>query len=339
LLTGLPAVLLSKQRASEGNVSKQRTIVIVGATGAQGGGLARAILEDRERRFRARALTRNPQSGQAQALERLGAEIVEADLDDGKSLEHAFEGSYGAYCVTNFWEHLSPERELAQAANLAEAATRTGLEHVVWSTLEDTRDRVPLDDERMPTLMGRYKVPHFDAKGEANEAFTARGVPTTFLLSSFYWENFINLGAGPARGADRKLALALPMGDAKLPGIAVDDIGRCAFGIFAQGREYVGRTVGVAGEHLTGSAMATAFSRALGEDVRYDAVPPEVYRGLGFPGAEDLGNMYQFMHDFNDDFCGARDTQLSRRLNPALQDFDTWLQRNKARIPVTARPA
>ncbi|HET6629724.1 MAG TPA: NmrA/HSCARG family protein [Woeseiaceae bacterium] len=320
-------------------MSKQKTIAIVGAAGAQGGGLARAILEDRERRFRARALTRDPQGDKARALRQLGAEIVAADLDDGASLERAFEGSYGAYCVTNFWEHLSPEHELAQAANMAEAAKRTGLEHVIWSTLEDTRDWVPLDDDRMPTLMGRYKVPHFDAKGEANETFTARGVPTTFLLASFYWENFINLGAGPARGADRKLALALPLGDAKLPGIAAADIGKCAFGIFAQGGEYVGRTVGIAGEHLTGAAMAAAFGRVLGEDVRYDAVPPEVYRGLGFPGAEDLGNMYQFMHDFNEYFCGARDTELSRRLNPALQDFDTWLAGNKARIPVTARPA
>lgn len=320
-------------------MSKQRTIVIVGATGAQGGGLARAILEDPERRFRARALTRNPQSDQAVALQRLGAEIVNADLDEGKSLERAFTGAYGAYCVTSFWEHFSPERELAQAANLAEAAKRTALEHVIWSTLEDTRDRVPLDDERMPTLMGRYKVPHFDAKGEANEAFSARGVPTTFLLTSYYWENFINLGAGPVRGADRKLALAMPMGDAKLPGISVSDIGRCAFGIFAHGLEYVGLTVGIAGEHVTGAAMATAFGRALGEDVRYDAVPPEVYRGLGFPGAEDLGNMYQFMHDFNEEFCGARDVQHSRRLNPDLQDFRTWLARNGSRVPVTARPA
>ena len=131
----------------------------------------------------------------------------------------------------------------------------------------------------------------------------------------------------------------MPLGEAKLPGISVDDIGRCAFGIFAQGRDYVGQTLGIAGEHLTGAAMAAALSRALGEDVRYDAVPPEVYRGLGFPGAEDLGNMFQFMHDFNEYFCSARDPRLARRLNPELQDFDTWLARNKARIPVTARPA
>ncbi len=320
-------------------MSKQDIIAVVGATGGQGGGLVRAIIEDSERRFRARALTRDPRSDKAGALRRLGAEVVEADLDDGDSVQRAFEGAYGAYCVTNFFEHSSPGRELAQAANMAEASRRAGLEHVIWSTLEDTREWVPLHDDRLPTLMDRYKVPHFDAKGEANKAFTAREVPVTFLLTSYYWENFINLGAGPQRGADRKLSLAMPLGAAKLPGISVDDIGRCAFGIFAGGGDYVGRTVGIAGEHLTGAELAAAFSRALGEDVRYDAVPPEAYRRLGFPGAEDLGNMYQFMHDFNEYFCGARDTALARRLNPALQDFTTWLAQNKARIPVTARPA
>ena len=115
-------------------------------------------------------------------------------------MKKAFAGAYGAFCVTNFWEHFSPEKELAQATNMARAAKEAGLEHVIWSTLEDTRQWVPLSDNRMPTLMGKYKVPHLDAKGEANHVFTEMGVPTTLLLTSFYWDNFIHFGMGPRGG-------------------------------------------------------------------------------------------------------------------------------------------
>jgi uncharacterized protein YbjT (DUF2867 family) len=306
---------------------------VVGATGAQGGGLVRAILDDPGGGFRPRALTRDPASPKALELGRIGAEVVGADLDDAASLERAFRGAYGAYCVTNFWEHFSPERELAQAANLADAARRAGLRHVVWSTLEDTRRWVPLEDERMPTLQGRYKVPHFDAKGEADRLFADSGVPTTFLLTSFYWDNLTGPGLGPKRGADGVLALVLPMGGEKLPGIAAEDIGRCAYGIFKAGPDLAGRTIGVAGEHLTGAEMAQALGRALGEEVRYAEVSPEAYRGLGFPGADDLGNMFQFKRDFNADYRRARDPAAARRLNPGLQTFDAWLARNADRIP------
>ena len=313
---------------------EKRTIAVVGATGAQGGGLARAILQDADGPFRARALTRKPDSDKAAQLERLGAEVVEADLDDVASLKRAFAGAYGAYCVTNYWEHFSPEKELAQAANMAEAAKNAGLEHVIWSTLEDTRKWVPLDDDRMPTLMGKYKVPHFDAKGEANGLFTEHGVPTTFLLTSFYWDNFIHFGSGPKPGPDGVLAITMPMGDKKLPAIAVEDIGKCAYGILRRGRDLVGQTVGIAGEHLTGAQMAASLTNALGQEVRYNDVPPDVFRGFDFPGAEDLGNMFQFKRDFTDYYCGVRDLDEARKLNPELQTLDAWLERNKDKIPL-----
>jgi uncharacterized protein YbjT (DUF2867 family) len=259
---------------------------------------------------------------------------VTADVDDIESLKRAFQGAYGAYCVTFFWAHFSPEKELVNATAMAEAAKHTGVQHVIWSTLEDTRRWVPLSDNRMPTLMGKYKVPHFDAKGEADHVFPSLGVPTTFLLTSFYWDNFIYFGMGPKKGPDGKLAITLPMGDKKLPGIAAEDIGRCAHGVFKKGRELIGKTVGIAGEHLTGAEMAAAFSRVLGKEVGYNAVPPEVYRSFGFPGAEDLGNMFQFKRDFEEYFCGARYLAVARSLNPSLQTFEQWLDQNKNRIPL-----
>ena len=315
----------------------KKIIAVMGATGAQGGGLVRAILSDASGGFAARAITRDVQSDKARELAELGAEVVAADVDNVESLKKAFRGAYGAFCVTFFWDHFSPEKELAQAGALAQAAKHTGLDHVIWSTLEDTREWVPLSDNRMPTLMGKYKVPHFDAKGEANRLFTDLGVPTTFLLTSFYWDNLINFGMGPKRGADGELAITMPMGDKKLPGIAAEDIGRCAYGIFKKGRELAGQTVGIAGEHLTGREMAASLTRALGQTVRYNEVTPEAYRAFGFPGAEDLGNMFQFKRDFERVFCGARNLETSRALNPALQTFDQWLARNKNRIPIEER--
>ena len=322
------------QNQERAMASDKKIIAVLGATGAQGGGLVRAILSDPSGGFAARAITRDVRSEKAQELARLGAEVVAGDVDDPASLDRAFAGAYGAFCITFFWAHFSPEKELAEAAAMAKAARKAGLKHVIWSTLEDTRERVPLSDTRMPTLQGKYKVPHFDAKGEANRLFTEAGVPTTFLRTSFYWDNLIHFGMGPKKGPDGALAFTMPMGDKKLPGIAAEDIGRTAYGIFKEGPVHVGKTIGVAGEHLTGTQMAAALSRALGRDVRYNAVTPEAYRSFGFPGAEDLGNMFQYKQEFEAEFCAARPLDVARRLNPGLQTFDAWLARNKGRIPM-----
>jgi len=315
-------------------VADKKIIAVMGATGAQGGGLVRAILMDKSGLFAARALTRDVKADQGRTLAAQGAEVVAADLDDLESLKRAFAGAHGAYCVTFFWAHFSPEKEIAGARAMAQAARHAGVQHAIWSTFEDTRKWIPLSDDRMPTLMGKYKVPHFDSKAEANAAFTELGVPTTFLLTSFYWENLIAFGMGPRKGSDGKLVFTLPMGDKKLPGMTAEDIGKCAYGIFQRGSEFIGKTVGVAGEHLTGTQMAASLAKALGQEVRYNSVTPDAYRSLGFPGAEDLGNMFQFKRDFEKDYCGARNLDVARALNPALQTFDQWLAQNKSRIPL-----
>ncbi|HQY36765.1 MAG TPA: NmrA family NAD(P)-binding protein [Pseudomonadota bacterium] len=315
-------------------MAERRIIAVAGATGAQGGGLVRAILADPGGGFGVRAITRDPKSPAAAALAAQGAEVVAADIGDEAALTEALRGVHGAYFVTFFWAHFSPEREKAEVAAMAAAAKAAGVKHAIWSTLEDSRRWIPLDDTRMPTLMGHYKVPHFDAKGESNARFTELGVPTTFLHTSFYWDNLIHFGMGPKPGPDGKLAFTLPMGERKLPGIAAEDIGKCAYGIFRAGAAYVGRSLGIAGGHLTGAQMAASLSKALAQEVRYNAITPAAFRAFGFPGADDLGNMFQFNHDFADEFCKARDIDESRRLNPALLDFDAWLAQNKARIPL-----
>lgn len=313
---------------------EKKIIAVIGATGAQGGGLVRAILNDKKGPFAARVITRDPKSDKAKAFADEGAEVVAGDVDDIKSLKKAFTGAHGAFCVTFFWAHMKPELELKQARNMAQAAKDAGVHHVIWSTLEDTRKSIPLSDNRMPTLMGKYKVPHFDAKGEADGIFTELGVPTTFLVTSFYWDNFIHFGMGPKKGADGKLAITLPMGTKKLPSIAAEDIGKAAYAIFERGDEMIGKTIGVAGGHLTGAQMAKSLTKALGQEVKYNAVTPEQFRGFGFPGADDLGNMFQFNSEFEQDCCDARSISETKSLNPELQTFDRWLSQNKSRIPL-----
>jgi uncharacterized protein YbjT (DUF2867 family) len=313
-------------------MADQKIIAVFGATGAQGGGLVRAILRDPQTDFTARAITRDVNSEKAKALAKMGAEVVSADIDNPETVKKALDGAYGAYCVTFFWAHFSPEKEMAEVQTMATAAKSAGLKHVIWSTLEDTRKWSPLSDSRIPTLHGKYKVPHFDGKGESNHFFIDAGVPTTILVTSFYWDNFVSFGMGPQKGPDGKLAITLPMDDKRLPGIAAEDIGKCAYGIFKRGNEFIGKTVGIAGEHLTGAQMAAGFSELLGQEVRYNAISPDVYRSLGFPGADDLGNMFQFKRDFNEYFCGARDIGFSKSINPELQDFKTWLRNHKSAI-------
>ncbi len=225
-------------------------------------------------------------------------------------------------------------------SNMARAAKAAGVQHVIWSTLEDTRKWVPLSDNRMPTLQGKYKVPHFDAKGEINHVFTDAGLPVTFLNTSFYWDNAYMFGMGPAKQADGSYTITFPMGDKRMSGMATEDIGKCAYGIFKKGKEYIGKTVGIAGEHLTGAQMAEKYSKGLGINCKYNEVTPDAYRGFGFPGAEDLGNMFQVYRDFEKEFTAARSLDVSRSLNPELQNFDQWLAKNKSKLyPVEAKGA
>ncbi|WP_303311669.1 NmrA/HSCARG family protein [Hymenobacter sp. BT730] len=315
-------------------MADKKIIVVFGATGAQGGGLARAILNDPSSEFGVRAVTRHPESDKAQKLASLGAEVVTADIDNPESLRKALQGAYGAYCVTFFWDHYSPEREVAEARNMAEAAKAAGLQHVIWSTLEDTRRFVPLTDNRMPTLQGKYKVPHFDGKGQADQYFRDLGVPTTFLITSFYWENLLYFGMGPKPGPGGELAITFPMGDKKLSGMAAEDIGKCAYGIFKKGKELIGKTIGIAGEHITCQQMAASLSKALGRKVVYHHITPDTYRNFGFPGADDLGNMFQFYHDFADQVAKTRDLKFARELNPDLQTFDDWVAKNAAKLQI-----
>jgi uncharacterized protein YbjT (DUF2867 family) len=319
-------------------MADKKIIAVVGATGAQGGGLARAILADPNGGFALRAITRDTSKDKAKALAAAGAEVVSADLDNVESLKKAFAGAHGVFGITNFWEHFSAEKEKAQAKNIAEAAKAAGVKHVIWSTLEDTRQFMSPDDKRMPFLQEKYRVPHFDAKAEANAFFS--GVPSTMLVTSFYWDNLYMFQLAPKKDDSGQYAWAFPMGNEKLAGIAAEDIGKCAYGIFKAGSQYIGKTVGIAGEFLTIDQMGQTLSKNLGlGPVKYNAVEPDVYRSWGFPGADEMGNMFQADRDFAKQMMANRNLDEARRLNPALQTFDQFVTGKKTQILAAANPA
>jgi uncharacterized protein YbjT (DUF2867 family) len=308
-----------------------KIIAVVGATGAQGGGLCDAILNDPKGGFACRAITRDPSKDRARALAGRGADVVRADIDDADSLRAAFAGAYGIYCVTNFWEHFSAEKEKQQAKNLADAARASGAAHVIWSTLEDTRALMSPDDTRMPMLQTHYRVPHFDAKAEADAYFA--GIPTTFLVTSFYWDNLYAFGVAPRKGTDGSYGWALPMSDKRLAGIAAEDIGKVAYGIFKAGTKYVGKTVGIASEFLTISQMSEKLARAKGiPSITHHDVSADDYRAFGFPGADEMGNMMQVYRDFEAEVVGRRDPAVARELAGSILTFDQFLEKYKDRI-------
>lgn len=305
-----------------------KIIAVCGATGAQGGGLMEAILSDPNGGFVARAITREPSKAMAQALAARGAEVVQAELDDVESLKRAFAGAHAVYGVTAFWDYFSAAREQSQAKNIADAARQADVEHVIWSTLEDTRDYMQADDTRMPILQAKYRVPHMDGKDEANAFF--QGVPTTFLVTTFYWDNFYAVGLGPRKGADGQYEWALPVGNSKVVGIAVEDIGRAAYGIFKAGTPYIGKTVGICGEALTAPEMAAKITEVTGlGPIRYNAVTPDEFRAANTKETDEMGNMFQVFRDFPGEFQAKRSAEVARQLNPQLQSFDQFLAKHK----------
>nr|WP_296066921.1 NmrA/HSCARG family protein [uncultured Actinoplanes sp.] len=318
-------------------MSDKKIIAVLGSTGSQGGGLVRAILDDPDGPFAVRAITRNAGSAKAQEYAARGAEVVEADLDDEASVKAAFDGAYGAYIVTNFWDQLTPEeeavrtrsqREKEQARNAARAAKAAGLRHVVWSTLEDTRPHFEHLGSELPDLEHGYKVPHFDVKGEANAYFLELGVPTTFLETTFYYESFLQ-GQGPRRDQNGRLTLTLPMGGSVFAMVASEDIGRTAYGIFQAGPRFIGRTVGLAGAHATGDELAELFGKVLGEKVVYAPITHDQMRAADWALAKEIGNMFQFYTEAADTFIGNRDLDLVRSINPRLKPLDEWLAEHR----------
>ena len=261
------------------------------------------------------------------ALQKAGAEVVKFDMDDASTHGPALQGAYGVFAVTNYWEHLSTEKEKAQAKSIADAAKAAGVKHIIWSTLEGTNaffDSLP-ESER-PNKLGKYYVPHFDAKHESNAYFPPH--ITTKLYASFYLENFITFGMV------KDGVLCINMGDSPLPVIAADDIGKCAYEIFKEGHKYMGKNVYIAGDVMTCDDLMEVARDVTGKEFEYQPVDRETYASFDFPGADDLANMFYF-YVKSKEYVKNRDHKAG---GPKLQSAQDWFKRNAEAMSELAKP-
>lgn len=321
-----------------------KTIAIMGATGLQGGAVLEAFHElklngNNEEQYFIRGITRDSTSPKAEKVKHLVDEIFQADADDEESMVKAFDGCYGAFIVTNYFEDFDTRHEIKTTKNIQVAAKKAGLKHVVLSTLDDTRKIIEKSDNKdswkvLDEEMGMY-VPHFDGKGMAAEDF-CKDVPTTKLLTTMYMESFINYGMGPSRQTeDGPYGITFPMGDSKLSLVSLRDIGRCACAILRDPTK-IGTTQGITSEALTCEEVAATFEEVCGFPVKYNSVPRDVYASFGFPGAEDLANMFRFFQEFENHMLTSRhvDDDLLASIGGPTDKFEAWVRaRRDAFIP------
>lgn len=287
-------------------------MVVFGATGAQGGSVARTLLDDGT--FRVRVVSRNPEQKAAKELKLQGAEVVQGDQDDQASMELALTGAYATFIVTNYWENCSQEQEVKQGKLLADLAKRLGLHYVVYSGLENIRK----------LTAGRLAAGHFDGKGEVEEYFRDIGVPMTSVRLPCYFENLLSYFL-PQRAEDgKKYLLDLPMGDVPMDGMAVSDLGPVVLSLLKKPEEYVGQNIGLSTCRHTAEEYATLLTKHTGKTVHHAKTTPEDYEKLGFCGARDLANMFRF-YTLKPD----RNIELTLRLNPKAQTLDQWLEQHK----------
>jgi uncharacterized protein YbjT (DUF2867 family) len=299
-------------------------IVVIGATGLQGGAVARALVANGK--FDVCGVVRNTNSDEAMELTKLGVELIPADLDDLDSLKLAFKGAYGAFFVTDYWEHLSPDKEIQQIKNLAEAGKSAGLRLVVNSALEDTRNIIKPGSMRKTRL--DYYVPHFDAKGSCME-YVESHVPTIHLLTSGYYENFLNAGMRPELDNKGRLSISLPLAQAKCCLVAVEDIGKFAAKLFER-PDLIGQKLGIASQILNMDQVVNAFAKVFGKMFVYHDIELEKLALCDFPGADDLANMYQFLRDYSDICIQHRDMDTTKKILSDPKPLTTWLSEHKS---------
>jgi len=288
------------------------TILVTGATGAQGGSVARALLNTN--RYNIRCLTRNIHSHQALALRLAGAELVAGDLDDKDSLMAAMKDCYGVFGVTNFWEHF--EKEFRQGQNLIDAVAASGIGHFIFSGLPGY----------LELAGGQFPVPHCDIKAALENYTRSLDIPASFVHIAFYYENFFSFFP-PQKKDDGCFYFGFPQGDTRLAMASVDDIGPVVTQLFDCPGIYLHRTVGVVGEDRPCREYAAIMSRVLGVTVRYHHIQRDIYSSFSFPGAEELANMFEVQRLYIPQ--RSADLMESYCIHPGMQSLESWLVRHK----------
>ena len=274
----------------------QRTILVAGATGRQGGATVRALLE---RGYSVRALTRHPESERAKKLAAAGVEVVKGDLGDPASLRAAVKGVQGVFSVTDFWEH-GHDKEIAHGKNLADAAQAAGVKHFVYSSVGGA--------DRART------VGHFESKWQVEQHLKTLSMPWTVLRPVSFMENW-----DPAELAGGKLQSPLSP-TTHLQQISVDDIGRFAAEAFDHPDEWAGKTVEIAGDDRSMADIAAALGKALGRQVDYVQIP---WADFEKAAPAEITAMFKWFEadGYHADVAGLR------ARHPFLTSFDAYLQR------------
>lgn len=299
----------------------KKLILVTGATGAQGGGVARALLQTGE--FAVRILTRNASSANALALQKLGAEVAVGDMSDVLGLEAAMEGCYGVFGVTDYNEHRKKEYSLGM--NLVEAVAVSGIQHFVFHTMPDYS----------ALSGGEFEVPQCDIKADLKGYSQELRLRATYLQVSFYYENFLN--RFPLRQDQfGTFQFGFPQGHTRLAMVSVEDVGHLVAAIFSKPEAYLGRTVTAVGEDHRCSVYAETMSRVLEIPVQYNYIPRDLYRCFGMPDAEEWANIFEVQRLYIPN--RSKELEECYRLHPAMQSFESWLARNKERF-VTALQA
>ncbi|KAM4626872.1 uncharacterized protein O3C94_019842 [Discoglossus pictus] len=289
----------------------KKIIAVFGATGAQGGSVVNALLE--KPNYIVRAVTRDVKKPAAVALQKRGAEVVQGNLNNKNDIENILKGAHGAFVVTNFWDDFSKDNEVAQGKLVADVAKSLNVKHVVYSGLEDVKKLTG----------GKLEVLHFDGKGEVEEYFWKIGVPMTSVRMAFYFENFITM-MKPVKATDGDYYnLYLPMKDIPMDGMSVADIGPVVSSLFCGPDHYIGKAIGLSSERLTAEQYAEKLSKHIGKTIKAKTSAEE-YESLGFPGVQEMVNMFRFYWMKPD-----RDIELTHKLNPGLKSFDQFLCNNK----------
>jgi uncharacterized protein YbjT (DUF2867 family) len=277
-----------------------KLIAVTGATGQQGGAVARKLLVEG---WKVRALTRDVDKPAAQELASLGAEVVPGDMDNRAELDAAFQGAYGVFSVQNFWlPNVGFEGEIRQGKNVADAAKAAGVQHLVYSSVGSAHRG-----------MGQK---HFDSKWQIEQYIHSLGVPYTILRPVAFFENFNWERAAILNGTFNALGLR-PEKERQL--ISVEDIAVFVALAFETPEQYLDKTIELAGDALTEAQLADTFAKVIGRPVK--ATTPT---GGGWGDPEEMKAMLNF---FNGEAYNA-DIPALRKLHPGLLTFEQYLRKN-----------
>ena len=286
--------------------NSDKTILVTGITGRQGGAVARRLHADG---WRVRGLTRDPDSERARPARELGVELVSGDLTDEPSLAAPLAGVYGVFAMATPFEK-GMENEVAQGNTLGNAAASAGVKHYVYSSVASANRKTG--------------IPHFDSKALVEEHLKHLDLPLTIIRPVYFMENLVNWGAR----TDEGLIVPVPLSaTTRLQMIAVDDVAAIVALTFAQPDKYIGKAFDIAGDELTFPEAAFAVSTGIGEPVRYVQTPWEAVRAQN----EDIYLMYDW---FERKGYGV-DIADVRKMHPELLDFKAWVARGGA-APLTA---